>query len=148
MNDREEIEQMAKIMCGHDCEECAKESAEFHKQTLEEARNNKCLLKNCARTLYHAGCRIILEDCIVLTKEQIEHPTDDKVIEFFAKHNEKVRKQTVEMFITEVYKELYQLGRIYALPETLDADKYGIFYLTQQVVAKIAKEQFGVEIKD
>lgn len=90
----------------------------------------------------------LTEGSIVLTKEQIEHPTDDKVIEFFAKHNEKVRKQTVEMFITELYKELYQLGRIYALPETLDADKYGIFSLTQQVIAKIAKEQFGVEVKE
>ena len=44
MKDKEEqIREMAKIMCGNDCEECAKESAEFYKQTLEEARNNKCL---------------------------------------------------------------------------------------------------------
>ena len=60
----------------------------------------------------------------------------------------KERKETAEKFANEVYKELYQLGKIYALPETLDADKYGIFSLTQEIVAKIAKEQFGVGIKE
>lgn len=100
-----------------------------------------------ALCLYSLDYRKIQKDSIVLTKEQIKHPTDDKVIEFFIKHNEKVRKDTVETFAIEVYKELYQLGRMYALPETLDADKYGIFSLTQEVVAKIAKEQFGVEVE-
>lgn len=57
-------------------------------------------------------------------------------------------KEPIKRFANEVYKELYQLGKIYALPETLDADKYGIFSLTQEVVAKIAKEQFKVEIKE
>lgn len=57
-------------------------------------------------------------------------------------------KETAEKFANEVYKELYQLGKIYALPETLNADKYGVFSLTQEVIVKIAKEQFGVEIKE
>ena len=66
------IEEMAKIMCGNDCEECAKESAEFYKQTIEEARNNKCLLKNCAKTLYEQGYRKLPEDSVVLSKEEYE----------------------------------------------------------------------------
>ena len=60
----------------------------------------------------------------------------------------KKEKEVVEKFVKAVYKELYQLGKIYALPGTLDADKYGIFSLTQEVIAKTAKEQFGVEIKE
>ena len=60
----------------------------------------------------------------------------------------KIKKYTVEKFANKVYKELYKLGRIYALPETFDADKYGIFSITQEVIAKIAKEQFDAEIKD
>ena len=71
MNDKEkEINEMAKVMCGNDCEECAKESANFYGQTLEEARNNKCLLKNCAKTLYERGYRNC-KDKVVLSKEEL-----------------------------------------------------------------------------
>lgn len=64
------------------------------------------------------------------------------------KQVQQASKETAEKFANEVYKELYQLGRIYALPETLDADKYGIFSITQEIVARIAKEQFDIEIKE
>ena len=62
MNKEKQIEEMATIMCGNDCEECARESAEFYKQTIEEARNNICLIKNCAKDLYNAGYRKINMD--------------------------------------------------------------------------------------
>lgn len=68
--------------------------------------------------------------------------------EFLPECTKEKEKEVVEKFIKAVYKELYELGKIYALPETLDADKYGIFSITQEVIAKIAKEQFSAEIKD
>lgn len=70
MNDREVIEQMAKIMCGHDCEECAKETADWRGVSLEKAKAEQCLIKKQAELLYNAGCRIILEDSVVLTNDE------------------------------------------------------------------------------
>lgn len=86
----------------------------------------------------------ILEQLKTSTFYVVDNDTNIEIIPTRAE----IEKETVEKFANEVYKELYQLGKIYALPETLDADKYGIFSLTQEVVAKIAKEQFCVEIKE
>ena len=40
MKDKEkQVQEMMKVMCDYDCEECARESAEFYNQTIEESRN-------------------------------------------------------------------------------------------------------------
>ncbi len=67
-----QIEQMAKIMCGHDCEECAKETAEWRGVSLEKAKAGQCLVKERAELLYNAGCRIIPEGSVVLSRENYE----------------------------------------------------------------------------
>ena len=106
MNDKEMIEEMAKVMCGNDCEECARESAEYYKQTIEEARNNHCLLKNCAKTLYEQGYRKIDKNSVVLSEGEYSDIITDEVksierdvAEFWANGN-----------FNEVVKELYNLG--------------------------------------
>ena len=110
------------------------------------------------------GYKRIDKDSVVLTREDMKKYAEDCIAgqetgldilnaliargERYEEQAKQARKETAEKFANEVYKELYQLGKIYALPETLDADKYDIFSLTQEIVAKIAKEQFGVEIKE
>lgn len=70
MENTEIIEEMAKIMCGHDCEECAKETADWRGVSFEKAKAAQCLIKKQAELLYNAGCRIILEDSVVLTNDE------------------------------------------------------------------------------
>lgn len=92
---------------------------------------------------------LLREECTNLNGQLMNKTRSDFVNEQkkMKKAFDKVSKAAVDKFANEVYKELYRLGKIYALPETLDADKYGIFSLTQEVVSKIAK-QFAVEIKE
>lgn len=146
MEKQKQIEEMAKYCCnccemgwGCDFGDCNEKGEGGYKECK--------LAKETAEMLYNAGYRKIPEGAVVVS-EQVweEHIVNwDKTIKAV---EERVRKEMAEKFANEVYKELYQLGKIYALPETLDADKYGIFSLTQEVVAKIAKEQFFVEIKE
>ena len=100
------IEEMAKIMCGNDCEECAKESANFYGQTLEEARNNKCLLKNCAKTLYEQGYRKIPDGAVVLTEGEYSDILSDEI--------QTIKRDVAEFWANanfdEVVKELHNLG--------------------------------------
>lgn len=78
------------------------------------------------------------KEWIVLTKEQIKHPTDDKVIEFFVKHNEKVRKYTAEEIYYKAEKKAhFKDGGYY------DKDRY---YLDMKDLKEILK-QFGVEVE-
>lgn len=80
MKDKDiQIEQMAKIMCGHDCEECAKETADWRGVSLEEAKAVQCLTKKGAELLYNAGCRIIPEGSVVLLREEYEKLTAPRV---------------------------------------------------------------------
>ena len=127
MKDKEkQIEEMAKIMCGNDCEECAKESAEFYKQTLEEARNNKCLLKNCAKTLYEQGYRKLPEDSVVLSREEYIDLSRNYVGEQVAQ----ARKETAEKIYTKIKDSfLMNSNNRYALKLWIE-------------------EQFGLEIKE
>lgn len=81
MNDKEMIEQMARIMCGHDCEECAKETADWRGVSLEEAKAEQCLIKKQAELLYNAGCRIIPEGSVVLSREEHQQYLAYKIIE-------------------------------------------------------------------
>ena len=83
------------------------------------------------------GYRKITEDSIVLSKEQIKHPTDDKVIEFFIKHNAKVRKDTAETIFKAFESQLslyYPHGQI----------PYNVF---QAVFENLAK-QYGVKVEE
>lgn len=124
------IEEMAKIMCGNDCEECAKESAEFYKQTLEEARNNKCLLKNCAKTLYNAGYRKLPEDSVVLSREEYIDLSRNYVGEQVAQ----ARKETAEKILQPLY-------------DACKEDTYGQVVVDFAIIENLAK-QFGLEIKE
>lgn len=127
-----QIEEMAKVMCGNDCEECAKESAEFYQQTLEEARNNKCLLKNCAKTLYNAGYRKLPEDSVVLSKgayESLSSKAKANVVNAV-----EIRKETAEKILQPLY-------------DACKDDSYGQVVVDFAILERLAK-QFGVEIKE
>lgn len=125
------IEEMAKIMCGNDCEECAKESANFYGQTVEEARNNKCLLKNCAKTLYNAGYRKIDKDS-VLIPEKITEETSAETLIKIAKYNEKVRKGMAKEILQAVKQVLNYLDDEWEISNAL----YPI------------EKQYGVEVEE
>lgn len=154
MNDREEIEQMARCManCENTCDECFEQLESVTKKKIKD-REQHCHVYMFAKRAVEQRYRKILEDCIVLTKEQIEHPTDDKVIEFFVKHNEKVRKITVEEILKKIDKELYDISRLYlecVAKNSKDDDainNYGVMTLAHNIVVNVAKE-YGVEIKD
>lgn len=77
------------------------------------------------------------KDWIVLTQEQIKHTTDDNVIEFFVKHNEKVRKIMAEREILDLL-----------VPDCKACDENwhsGCLCLRSTLAEKIAK-QLGVEV--
>ena len=72
MAKKEMIEEMAKVMCGNDCEECAKETAQWRGCSLKKAKAEECLIKKEAKLLYNAGYRKIPEGSVVLSKEEYE----------------------------------------------------------------------------
>lgn len=100
MTDREkQIEEMAKVLLetsckGSECENCA-----FVK-SVKEAKET-CV---CLKALYNAGYRKIPEDAVVLSIEEIKHPTRTEVIEFFVNHNAQVRKETAREILKELIK--------------------------------------------
>lgn len=104
MDKEKQIEEMATIMCGNDCEECARESAEFYRQTIEDARNNSCLLKNCAKELYNKGYRKINDNEIVISKEMLEKVI--KCLEEYYKTQQNFPKQVNAM--VEMYNKCYE----------------------------------------
>lgn len=92
MNDKEMIEEMAKSMCssyesGKGCKTCP---------------TNWCYADECATMAYYNGYRKIPENAVVLTREEIEHPTRVDAIEFFINHNAKVRKETAREILNEI----------------------------------------------
>lgn len=72
MTEKEMIEEMAKVMCGNDCEECAKETAQWRGCSLKKAKAEECLIKKEAKLLYNAGYRKIPKGSVVLSKEKYE----------------------------------------------------------------------------
>ena len=101
------IREMAQIICDNDCEECAKESADFYGQTIEEAKNNHCLLKNCAKKLINAGYRKLDDHAIMVLRkakgleERIRKETAKEILQWLIEH-------TFESCIFETYfKEQY-----------------------------------------
>ena len=143
MKDKEKhIEEMARKVCQHP------RLKDFYKTCKECNNGGDCYIYNLCKKLSEYYQPKLPKDSVVLTREEYGSKLQDAYDNGVEFGKEWGSKESVEKFANEVYKELYQLGRIYALPETLDADKYGIFSLTQEVIAKIAKEQFGVEIKE
>lgn len=128
MEDKEkQIEQMAKIMCGHDCEECAKETADWRGVSLEEAKAEQCLIKKRAELLYNAGCRIIPKDSVVVSRED---------------YNEFLR----QAFIIDELKDCVKLARKETAKELLeDFDNHGVY---SQDYTNFMRKQFGVEVKE
>lgn len=149
---KKQIEEMAKVMCGNDCEECARESAEFYKQTLEEARNNKCLLKNCAKTLYEQGYRKLPEDSVTIRKCEydalkaiekyhIKSCGKDIIVLSKEEYNE---IKTYQSYVTEI-KKAFDMVSMTTAEKILD-----VLYCTpkEQVESKIKEiaKQFNVKI--
>lgn len=105
MTEKEMIEEMAKIMCGNDCEECAKETAEWRGCSLAKAKAEECLIKKEAKLLYEKGYRKIPEGLVVLSKEEwarlrnLEINYDD-VYEAYIKYdieNKQLKKELQEL---------------------------------------------------
>lgn len=143
MKDKEkQIEQIARIMCGHDCEECAKETAEWRGVSFEKAKAVQCLIKKQAELLYNAGCRIILEDSVVLTKgayDSISSKAKANVVNAV-----EIRKETAERDFNHIIKalEIKKASIIthYGVKESVGAD------VAIRTVKELAK-QFGVDLK-
>ena len=88
-----QIEEMAKLVCGMpkelDCKKCIEQDG-FH----------KCSAIRAGRELFDAGCRKIPYDAVVLNIGKNNEALDEKTIEFFVKHNAKVRKETAREIAT------------------------------------------------
>lgn len=85
---------------------------------------------------------ILPRNSIVLTREELEHPTDEKVIEFFVNHNAKVRKITAT--------ECYAIVDEKCDPEIdiFDGRLYAVGYQAAlRDIKKCLEERFGEEIK-
>lgn len=91
--------------------------------------------------LYNAGYRKIDENAVLLTEEEIEHPTRVDVIEFFVNHNAKVRKETA--------KEIFTKLREKSIESFLDWEgnvcHLGEEYVSMKDIEAVLK-QFGVEV--
>jgi hypothetical protein len=134
-----QIEEMAEIMCGNDCEECARESAEFYNQTIEEARNNHCLLKNCAKTLYNAGYRKIPKDARVFI------PTEEQYIMLSREEYERITKGLVtEQRAKEIAQEYFGIVRKETAEKILERGKYCMPSGLREWII----ETFDIEIKE
>ena len=85
---------------------------------------------------------ILPRDSIVLTREELEHPTDEKVIEFFANHNAKVRKTTTSEIYTLINEKCDLEFNI------CDGRLYHVGYQAAlRDIKKCLEERFGEEIK-
>ena len=100
-----QIEEMAKVMCGHDCEECAKETASWRGCSLEKAREEECLIKEEARKLYEQGYRKIDEGSVVLTTAKIAE-YEKGLRERWEKEIEQARKETAREILQRFYNYL------------------------------------------
>lgn len=76
------IEEIRGIMCGEDCEECAKEMADFCGITLEQARNQRCIFRDYCQKLYNAGCLKIPEGSVLTIEEVGEFGKDSAEVKF------------------------------------------------------------------
>lgn len=76
--------------------------------------NNECgscqhLLKSkvIARKLFDNGVRRIPDGAVVLNIGKNNEALDEKTIEFFVKHNAKVRKETAREILKKIYDKYY-----------------------------------------
>lgn len=151
MNDEEQqIEQMAKIMCGHDCEECAKETAEWRGVSFEKAKAEQCLIKKQAELLYNADCRIIRKDSVVLSIEEVfDFRKDQAEVKFLKKQIiDSARKETAEKIIKDLWDNQFETTiTIQHNSSKEDVENVGkaIITLIRNKLVELAKE-FGVEV--
>lgn len=77
-----------------------------------------------------------------------------KSIRELQRSEQQARKEVAEKILNEIDKELYDISRLYlerVAKNSKDDDlinNYGVMTIAHDVVVKIAKEQFGVEIKE
>lgn len=132
MNDKKQIEKMAKVLCGitKECRKCK--------------LNGKCLSYNSAELIYNAGYRKIPEGALVILDEEMEafakdfanSPQTQEVMNGLIKA---WQKETAEKFYNSVKEKIEQIEKFY-----FDNGKIGYNGLTVKELNKLAK-QFGVE---
>ncbi|MBR2070419.1 MAG: hypothetical protein IJ981_03230 [Clostridia bacterium] len=149
-----QIEEMAKIMCGNDCEECAKETSFLRGISLEKAKAEKCLLKNCAKTLYEQGYRKIPDGAVVLTKEEYKQIYNDERASYYRAENLFIENDLLNRKLVQARKETARevIKRFISQIEfhgiaTMDGD-LEYFKISGLGLREIAREQFGVEVEE
>lgn len=120
----EMIEEMAKVMCGNDCEECAKETAQWRGCSLKKAKAEECLIKKEAKLLYNANYRKIPKGSLVLDRQEHQKYCAYKIIEPQIKgcldRERELEKQVAELeeqrdrqaYITEHLKDCIESNQV------------------------------------
>ena len=98
MTKEKQIEEMAMIMCEHNCEECRRESIEFYGNSYDE--DTQCVFNAGAEALYIAGYRKIQEGSVVVSKNEYEELNITG--KYFNDALKQARKETVKEILFKV----------------------------------------------
>ena len=99
MTKQEQIEEMGKVM------------PEKIKDPLDNSRYiifGKSLRHEIARIYYNAGYRKLPDGAVVLLIGENNQALDEKTIEYFVKHNEQIREETVKEFAEKLKNKLFE----------------------------------------
>ena len=99
MTKQEQIEEMGKVM------------PEKIKDPLDNSRYiifGKSLRREIARIYYNAGYRKLPDGAVVLLIGENNQALDEKTIEYFVKHNEQIREETVKEFAEKLKNKLFE----------------------------------------
>ena len=106
MTKQEHIEEMGKVM------------PEKIKDPLDNNRYiifGKSLRREIARIYYNAGYRKLPVGAVVLLIGENNQALDEKTIEYFVKHNEQIRKETVKEFAEKLWNTIKDKGIDYKI---------------------------------
>ena len=136
MKDKEMIEEMAKIMCENDCEECRRESIEFYGNSYDE--DTQCVFSVGAEKLYNQGYRKV-KDSVVLSREEYENllrEKDELLNDRFAVCHA-LREQAKQL----ENKEKETAEKIIDIIKTFCPDKKFV-----EIIKRIIAERLGVDL--
>ena len=136
MSDKQMIEEMAKVLRQHICEDKPCDKCNYHGKTKILPRYCEAYIHS--KTLYNAGYRKIPEGVVVLTREEYdEFLRQGAILDFLKDCHKEIRKETAEEFAERLKEELENRSAIdgYDL-EDLEFDGE----IIQECIDKICKE--------
>lgn len=141
--EKKEIEEMASVMCGNDCEECRRESIEFYGNSYD--KDTQCLFNLWAEGLYNAGYRNV-KDSVVLSREEYELLNDIKALHIqiidSLKH---INDEDIANITKQASKETAKKCRDF-VKEWVGNSEEGLGFLFD--FEDFIEKQFGAEIKE